>query len=175
MNLALISSSVIFMITISILTGKKLENCKNQNDTCLPYYVIPVHYHIKLTHLYMGKYDLYWPMLLHMKDEYDSFNFVGESSTTINILKSTQYIKFNILNLRVINQSNITLIRNSGITYAPKNYTEISETNLIEFYFSDILYPGLYTFKMEFFGQLKENSTKGFFKSFYTNKGNSTT
>jgi len=96
MNLALINSSVIF-ITISILTGEKLENCRNPNDTCLPYYVIPVHYHIKLTHLYKGNYDVYWPMLLNMKDEYDSFNFLGESSTTINILQSTihkiEYIK----------------------------------------------------------------------------------
>jgi len=175
MNLAQISSSVIFMITISILTGEKLENCKYPNDTCSLYFVIPVHYHIKLTHLYMGKYDMYWPMLLDIKDEYDSFNFFGESSTTINILLSTQYIKLNMLNLRVINQSNITLIRNSGITYTLKTYTEISEANLVEFYFSNILYPGLYTFKMEFVGRLTENSTKSFFKSFYTNEGNSTT
>jgi len=174
MNLVQISSSVIFMSTISILTGGKLESCKNPNDICLPYYVIPVHYHIKLTHLYMGKYDMYWPMLLHIKDEYDSFNFLGESSTTINILP-TQYIKLNMLNLRIINRSNITLIRNSGITYALKNYIEIPETNLIEFYFSNILYPGLYTFKMKFVGRLTENSTKNFFKSFYTNEGNSTT
>jgi len=175
MNLAQISSSIIFMITINILTGEKLENCESPNDTCLPYYVIPVHYHIKLTHLYMGKYDVYWPMLLNMKDEYDSFNFIGESSTTINILQSTQYIKLNMLNLRIINWSNITFIRNSGIIYTLKKYTEISETNLIEFYFSNILYPGIYTFKMEFVGRLTENSTKNFFKSFYTNEGNSTT
>jgi len=166
MNLAQISSSVIFMITISILTGKKLKNCKNQNDICLPYYVIPVHYHITLT-------DLYWPKLFDMQGEYDSFNFIGESSTTINILQSTQYIKLNMLNLRIIYQASIALIRNSGITYAPKNYTKISETNIIEFYFSNTLYPGLYTFKMEFDGRLTENSTKSFFKSFYTNKGNS--
>jgi len=161
MNLAQISSSVIFMITISILIGGKLENCKNPNDICLLYYVIPMH--IKLTHLYMGKYDMYWPMLLHIIDEYDSFNFLGESSTTINILQSTQYIKLNMLNLRVINQSNITLIRNSGITYTLKTYTDISEATLVEFYFSNILYPGLYTFKMEF---VEKTPQKVFLKVF---------
>jgi len=168
MNLAQISSSIIFMITISILTGEKLKSCKNLNDICLPYHVIPVHYHIKLTHIY-------WPKLLNIKDEYDSFNFHGTSITTINILQSTHYIKLNMLNLNIINRSNLTLIRNNGITYALKNYTEIPETNLIELYFSNILYPGLYTFEMIFFGRLTENSTKGFFKSFYTNKGNSIT
>jgi len=69
----------------------------------------------------MGKYDMYWPMLLHTKDEYDSFNFLGESSTTINILP-TQYIKLNMLNLRIINRSNITLIRNNIIKSNYKNY-----------------------------------------------------
>jgi len=166
MNLVQISSSVIFMSTISILTGGKLESCKNPNDICLPYYVIPVHYHIRLTHLYR-------PKLFNMKDEY-ILNFLGESSTTINILQSTQHIKLNMLNL-IISRSNITFIRNSGITYALTAYTEISETNLLEFYFSNILYPGLYTFKMKFIGHLTENYAKNFFKSFHTNKENSTT
>jgi len=175
MNLAQISSSVIFMITIRILTGEKLENCKYPNDICLPYYVIPVHYHIKLTHLYMGKYDFHWAKLLNMKDEYDSFNFLGELSTTINILQSTQNIKLHMLHLHIINWSNTTLIRNNGITCALKGYTKIAKTNLIEFYISNISYPGLYTFKMEYVGHLTESSTKSFFKSFYTNKENSTT
>jgi len=168
MNLVQISSSVIFMSMISILTGGELESCTNPNDICLPYYVIPVHYHIRLTHLYR-------PKLFNMKDEYDIFNFLGESSTTINILQSTQYIQLNMLNLRIINRSNITMIRNSGITYTQENHTEIRETNLIEFYFSNILYPGLYTFKTEFAGKLTENSAESFFKSFYTNEGSSIT
>jgi len=171
MNIAQLSSSVIFITTINILTGEKLNDCKNPNDICLPYYVIPVHYQIKLTHLYKHAYDFYRPKL-NIKNEDDSFNFYGKSSVTINILQSTQYIKLNKLNLRILNQLNITLIRNSGITYALTVYTEISEKNLIEFYFSNILYPGLYTFEMEYLGCLTENSANGFFKSFYTNEEN---
>jgi len=57
--------------------------------TCLSHYVIPVHYHILITHLYTGKYDFYWAKLLNIKNEYDSFNFHGESSKTINILHKT--------------------------------------------------------------------------------------
>jgi len=140
MNLAQISSSVIFIITITILTGENLNNCKNPNDTCLPYYA-PVHYHIKLTHLYMGKCDFYWTKL-NIKNEYDSFNFHGESSTTINILQSTQYIKLHMLNLHIINDSNIILIKNSGIIYAPKTYIKTYKTNYSTFHFSDVLSPG---------------------------------
>jgi len=170
MNVAQISSSVLFIITITILNGEKLESCKNPNDICLPYYVIPVHYHIKLTHLYMEAYDFY-SKLLNLKIENDSFNFHGESSITVNILQPTQYIKMHILNLMVISYQS-TLIKNNGIIYALKRYTEIPEANLLEFLFSNVLSPGLYTFKMEFFGFLTENSAKSFFKSFYTNKEN---
>jgi len=171
MNLAQISS-VIFMTTISILTGERLESCNSPN-ICLPYYVIPVHYHIKLTHLYKENYDFYWAELnVNIKNEYDNFNFYGESSTTINILQSIQYIKLHKLNLYII-KSNITLIKNNGIIYELTNYTQTSETNLSEFYFSNV-FPGLYTFKIEFFGRLTETSTKSSFKSFYTNKENGT-
>jgi len=166
MNLAQISSSVIFIITITILTGEKLENCKNPNDICLPYYVIPVHYRIKLTHSHMIM-NVSWAKLL--KHEYDGFNFHGESSTTINILHFTQHIKLHMLNL-IINKGRIKLIKNNGIIYALKKYIETSERNLLELRFFNVLSPGLYTLKMEFRGLLTENSAKSFFKSFYTNK-----
>jgi len=171
MNLARISS-VIFMTTISILTGEKLEN-SNSSNICLLYYVIPVHYHIKLT-LYMEKPD-YWAKLLNIKNinvknEYDNFYFHGESTTTINILQSTQYIKLHMLNLIKINRS--TLNKNNGIIYALKTFTHNSATNIIEYYFFNTLSPGLYTLKMEFLDHFTENSAKNFFQSFYTNKEN---
>jgi len=154
-------SSLIFIVTITILTGEKLNNCSNSNDTCLPYYVIPIHYHIKLTHL-MGTYDSYLTKLLNLKE--DSFYFRGESRTTINILQSTQYIKLHKLNL-IIDLKKITLIKNNGINYELKITTETFETNLLEFRFFNVLSPGLYTLKLEFFG-LTETSSK----SFYINK-----
>jgi len=170
MNIAQLSSSVIFITTINILTGEKLNKCKDPNDICLPYYVIPVHYHIKLTHLHMQAYDFYRPKL-NLKNKNDSFNFHGESSITINILQSTKYIKMHTLYL-IINYHS-TLIKNNGKIYAFEEYTVTPESNLSEFLFSNVLSPGLYTFKMEFLGFLKENSANSFFKSFYTNKENS--
>jgi len=158
MNQAYIISRLIFIIIITVLTGEKLNN---SNNTYLPHYVIPVHYHIKLNHLSFEKIDF------NLKYKYISF--YGKSSTTINILQSTKYIKLHMLNL-IIHREEITLIKNNGVTYALKNYTEIYDTNLLEFCFFNILSPGLYTLKMEFVGHLIEKSAKNVFKSFYTNK-----
>jgi len=168
MNLAHISSSLIFVITITDLTGEKLNRC-NLNDTCLPYYHIPVHYHINLTHLY-GKLKTYSHSaeLLNLRNEYESFNFCGVSNTTINILQSTRYIKLHIVDLIVIS-SEITLIKNNGIIYVLKEYLQTSETYLLESQFPSIIFPGLYTLKLEFLGNLTEEN---FFRSFHTNKEN---
>jgi len=139
-------------------------------DTSLPDYVIPVHYHIKLTHMYMEAYDLYWSKLLNLKNENDSFNFYGESNITINILQSTQCIKLHTLNLIIIPWKEI-MIKNNGIIYELKKYLEISETYLLESQFLSVFSPGLYTLKLKFVGHLTEDSAKNFF-SFYTNKEN---
>jgi len=171
MNQVHISISVIFIITITSLTGKKLNKCNNPNDTCLLDYVIPIHYHIKLTHVYMETYESYWTKPLNLKKENDSFTFNGESHTTINILRSTQYIKVHALNLTLY--EDITLIRNHGIIYVLKYDIDESETNIFRLYFFNVLSPGLYTLKLIFSGQLTESSSKNFFKSFYTNKKNS--
>jgi len=132
--------------------------------------MIPVHYHIKLTHLFMETYDSCWAELLNFKIEYEGFNFLGESRTTINILQSTKYIKLHI-NL-IIFPWKVTIIKNNGITYALKNFIPNSETNLSEYHFFDVLSPGLYVLKIGFHGRLTEASSKNFFKSFYTNKKN---
>jgi len=167
MNIAQISNSVIFIITITSLTGKELNKCSNLNVTCLPYYVIPMHYHIKLISSDNKKFD--FTLLLNVENEYD-FILLGESSITINVLLSTQYIKLHVLNL-VINKRTLTLIKNNGVLYVAEKYTENFETNLLEFCFSNVLSPGLYTLKLKFLAHLTENSSKNFFKSF-TNKEN---
>jgi len=118
----------------------------------------------------MEAYDFYWPKQLNLRNENDSFKFHGESSITINIIQTTQYIKLHMLNLIINSRS--TLIKSNGIIYTLKKYTETHETNLLEFRFSNVLSPGIYTFKMEFLGLLTENYAKSFFKSFYTNKKN---
>jgi len=169
MNQAYISSSLIFIVTITILAGEKLNNCSNPNDTCLPYYVIPIHYRIKLTHQ-METYDSYLEKLPNLKDEYDSFYFHGESHTTINILQSTQYIKLYMLNLII--GFCCVLIKNNGIIYALKENTVTSKTNLLEISFLNVLSPGLYILKIEFLGRFTENSSKKIFTSFYTNREN---
>jgi len=159
----MISSSLILITTITILTCEKLNNCSNSN-TCLPYYVKPVHYHIKLHSLETSdSYSIF---------EFTYFRFQGESSTIINILQSTKYIKLHAFEL-VIVRKKITLIKNNGVTYALKTYIETPETNILEFHFFNVLSPGLYTLKIEeFFGLLNEKFTKNFFKSFYTEEDN---
>jgi len=144
--------------TITMLTGEKLYNCSNP-DICLPSYVIPVHYLIKLQ---IQKYNF------SSKNQYDTLKFTGESSTTINILEPTRNIKLHGLNLFIINP--ITAIKNN-IIYALK---ESSISNDLKFHFSDVLYPGLYTLNIKFHGYLIQNSTKehSFFRSFYTKKKN---
>jgi len=114
----------------------------------------------------MEENDFYWAKLLNFTNEYNSFYFYGESNTTINILQSTQYIKLHIINSIIISWK-ITIIKNNGITY--KNYTKTFKTNLLEFHFTNVLSPGLYTLKMGFLGRLTENFSKNF-QSFYTNK-----
>jgi len=66
------------------------------------------------------------------------------------------------------------MIKNNGITYKRKSYTETSKTNLLEFRFLNVLSPGLYTLKVAFFGHLTETFSKNFIKSFYTNTENDT-
>jgi len=170
MSLAHISSCLIFIITITTLTGENLNNLCNVWNTSLPYYVIPVHYHIKLIHMYMEAYDLHWAKLLKLKNENDSFNFYGESNITINILQTTHYIKFHALNLIIFPWEGITMIKNNGIIYELKRYLQTSETYVLESQFPSVISPGLYTLKLEFVGHLTEDSAKNFFKSFYTNK-----
>jgi len=120
----------------------------------------------------MEAYDFYWAKILKLKNEYDSFNFHGESRTTINILQSTQYIKLHLnLNL-IIFHWRITLIKNNGIIYIVKEDSETSETYLLKSEFPRVIFPGLYTLKMDFVGNLTEDSAKNFFKNFYTNKEN---
>jgi len=171
MNLAHISSSLIFIITITTLTGEKLNTSCNLRDTCLPYYVIPLHYHIELKHTYgLEIYDFYWLKLPILKNENDSFRFYGASSITINILQSTQYIKLHIRNLFIIPWK-IIMIKNNGIFYELKENLRTSETYLLNSQF--VLSPGLYTLKLDFVGNLTEDSAKNFFMNFYRNKENS--
>jgi len=159
-----ISSSIIFIITITILTGETLNNCSNSN-TCLPYYVIPVHYHIKLNTI--ENYDYYSLFL------FGFIHFRGEFSTIINVVQSTKDIKLHALSLDIF-RDKIMLIKNNGVTYALKTFIGTFGTNMSEqiFHFFNVLSPGLYTLKMEFFGHLNEKYSKNVFKSFYSRKEN---
>jgi len=163
MNQAYISSSLIFIITITILTCEELSDCRNSN-TYLSSYVIPVHYHIKLSHCFEN-YDFY------VENKYNIFDFYGESSIIINIFQSTKYMKLHMINL-IIYRDKVTLIKNNGVTYALETYIETYSTNLVELCFFNELSPGLYTLKMEFSGNLTENFSNDFFKSFYTKEEN---
>jgi len=119
----------------------------------------------------MKAYNLYWPKLLNLKNENDSFYFNGWSNITISILQPTQYIKLHIQNLIIVPWK-ITMIKNNGIIYELEENLRTSELYLLKSQFSVVLSPGLYTMKLEFLGHLTEDSAKNFFRSFNTNKEN---
>jgi len=166
MNLAQINSGLIFFITITILTGEKLNNSSILKDLRFSYYIFPVHYNIKLTVLFQ-KYDSNITQLTNIRKEHRTLVFYGESGITINIFHSTQIIKVNILN-DVTN--NWRLIKSDDTSYATKKCIHDTTTNILNIYFFDILLPGLYTLKTELANHITNNNTESFFRNSYINK-----
>lgn len=119
MNLAQISSSVIFITAITFLTSEKLNNFYIINDIRLPNYVIPLHYSIKLRTFF--KDDDFYMMNLRNTEKVN-FVFYGESSTTINIYISTQNISLHTLNLN-INELKIKMIKSDSTIYELKEFS----------------------------------------------------
>ncbi|KYN19131.1 Glutamyl aminopeptidase [Trachymyrmex cornetzi] len=164
-------NSVIFIIVITTINGAEVNNFIIPKER-LPDYVIPVHYTIKLTHMIYHcsiRSDVFCEEILGYSSFPNSFPFFGEISTTINILQSTQYIRMHQVNLTIINR-NITLTKDNGIIYVLDKHRYTYHTNILEFPLSYILLPGLYTFKMEFFGHLSENH-KSIYKYFLKESG----
>jgi len=64
------------------------------------------------------------------------------------------------------------MIKNNGIIYVLEEYLKTSETYLLKSQSPSVIFPGLYTLKLEFVGHLTEDSAKNFFRNFYTNKEN---
>ncbi|XP_018360139.1 PREDICTED: aminopeptidase N-like [Trachymyrmex cornetzi] len=91
MNLAQISNSVIFILTIAVLNSEEQNNLNITNYVNFFHYVIPVHYCIQLDYIIYehidDKLDNIWEEIAGLKNEYDSFLFRGKTSTTINILR----------------------------------------------------------------------------------------
>lgn len=172
MNLAQISSSVIFITAITSLTSEKLNNFNIINDIRLPNYVIPLHYSIKLRTFF--KDDDFYMMNLRNTEKVN-FVFYGESSTTINIQISTQNISLHTLNLN-INELKIKMIKSDSTIYELKEFSHDLTMRLSNLYFVDVLSPGLYTLKMEFTSHIitDDNVEKTLFRSNYTNKENMT-
>lgn len=170
MYLAQITSSIIFISTLTILTGEKLNTSSTVNnfsdDFANP--VIPMHYDIKLT-LILTKYDSNRTKSSGVKNEYGSFLFYGKASITIHILRSTQNIKLHASNLG-INNWMTTLTQNKDIIYKPDEFLYNTETNILDLHFLDVLSPGFYTLKMDLVGQITDKDTESFFRSSDINK-----
>ncbi|KYM96082.1 Aminopeptidase N [Cyphomyrmex costatus] len=169
MNLAQISSSLTFITMITILTGEHIFYSDAPSDFHLPEYIIPVHYHINLIHLSLYETDsIYWK-LITMNYEEGSFPFIGICNITFHVLRSTQDITLNSLH-PIINDKTI-LIRSDGKIYHINEYT--IEVNIICFGFTDVLTPGLYTLKIQFFGHILKKYAQNFFEYSHTNNKNS--
>ncbi|XP_071566338.1 glutamyl aminopeptidase-like [Temnothorax nylanderi] len=167
MDVAQISSSLIFIITITALTGEELNNSSVANHFRLPSHVVPVHYNIKLN-LSLEKYDSNMTRPSYTKQEYGSFLFDGISRITINILQSTRNIKLHALHTSDIKDC---LIERNGVVYnIPKKFISSFETNVIGIDFSDILSPGLYILAIVYEGRITDNNAKNFYRSSYIEK-----
>ncbi|XP_071569674.1 aminopeptidase A-like isoform X2 [Temnothorax nylanderi] len=168
MNLAQISSSLIFITTIAIVTGEKLNNSSITTQFYLPFPelgVFPVHYAIRLTAL-IEKYDSNMTQPSDTKQEYSSLLPYRKSFITINIIQLTRKIQLHALNIR---SSSVTLTGRNNIPYATREIIYISETNILEIYFSDILYPGVYSLTLESRAQ-NTDDTENVFESSYINR-----
>ena len=180
MNLEQISSSVILLLTIAVFNSVERQNFITLNKNFSPY-VIPVHYCIQLNHINpldrsINDFNFIWKQLLiYLKLKHDDglFLFHGKTSTTINILQSTQHISLHQVHLTIINRANVTLSTKNGITYVLNKYTYIYSTNTLEFPLFYKLLPGLYIFKIKFFGHLTEKNNESFFRNVF--KGNTVT
>lgn len=169
MNPILKSSSIIFVTAITILTGEELNNFSILNifESTLAYDVIPVHYDIKLTVL-ITKYDSNRAES-YVRSVYGGFLLYGESSVTINILRTMQNIKLHVRNLPV-HYGKTVLIKNNGIIYRPKEFLESPKTNVLDLRFSEILSPGFYTLKMNLMNLITDNNKEHLFRSSTINK-----
>lgn len=169
-NMTLKSSSIIFITVITILTGEELNNFSILNifEPTLAYDVIPVHYDIKLTVL-IAKYDSSRTESSYVRNVYGGFLLYGESSITINILRTMQNIKLHIRNLPV-HYGKTVLIKNNGIIYRPMEFLESSKTNVLDLHFSEILSPGFYTLKMDLINLITDDNEEHLFRSSTINK-----
>jgi len=159
MNLAQISI-VIFITTIMILTSEGLNDVKPLANR-----VIPVHCNIQLTALLSND----------SRDESKKgskyIDFEAITGTIINLLHSTNSIKFSTLNLH-INQQSVQLIEPNGVVHYLNEILYSSEKNVSTFYFSELISPGFYTLKINSTSCVTEYDTELFFGSDYLKTNN---
>lgn len=171
MNASQINSSVKFIIFVTIAENLNNSNILSDFRPTIAYYTVPLHYDIKLT-LVPTKYNFSRTDSSSVRNEYASFLIRGESRITINILQSRRNVSLHSVNLGV-NDGMTTMIKNNGDTYRLRKSFYRFETNTLEFYFNDTLYPGLYTLKINTNGYVTPNDEENFFRSSNVNEENS--
>lgn len=161
MNLEKIRSPLIFVMITTLIGCKSESNFSIPADFRLSSMIIPMHYDVKLFLLDIDMGDFSKPNPSFVTDNYDNY-FYGSSSITINIFRTTRNIILDILNVDLSNWPE--LIKRDGLIYEPKNIT--TKGNLLDLYFSDMLFPGLYHLKIESFGRTThDNASEGFFRA----------
>lgn len=168
MNATQISNSVKLIIFISIAENLNNSNILSDFQPTLAYYVAPVHYDIKLS-LVATKSNFSTTDSSNIRNEYVSFFCHGESRITINILQSMRNITLHTSNLGV-NDGKITMVKNNGETYKLRRFFYSFTMNSLELQFYDILYPGLYTLKINTISYITPSDAENFFRSSYINK-----
>jgi len=149
---------VIFITRITILTCEGLNDVKP-----FAYPIIPVHCNIKLTVLFSND------SRNESKKGSKCVYFEATTGTIINILHSTNSIKFHTLNMH-INQQSVQLIETNGVVHYEILYSY--EKHVSTFYFSELVSPGFYTLKINSTSYITEYDTEQFFGSYLKGKNN---
>lgn len=168
MNASQISNGVKLLIFVTIAENLNNSNILSDFRPTIAYYVVPVHYDIKLN-LIATKNNFSRTNSSNIRNEYISFLCHGESKITINVLQSMRNITLHTLNLGV-NDGKTTIVKSNGETYRLKRFFYSFKMKSLELHFDDILYPGLYTLKINTIGYITPNDAENFFRSSYVNE-----
>ncbi|KAB0796160.1 hypothetical protein PPYR_10221 [Photinus pyralis] len=113
----------------------------------LPTSVLPKHYQLTLT------------------PDFTTFTFKGEVSVEIQIVKETDKIVLNALDLAVQSAN----LKEAHTKHVPSKISVLPETETAEFAFSQPIPPGDYTLNIQFTGEVNDKM-KGLYRSKYVNQ-----
>jgi hypothetical protein len=168
MDLDNIRKSFIFIIITIILAayGELHNNCSISIDSRSK--VVPIHYNISFD---PDVKAVNKSMLSKSMNKYKYLFFVGKSSATISIFRSTQTIRLfedYKINERIVYIVSAKLIKSNGIVY--KQFINFDSDILELRSNASTLHPGLYTLQIKFIRGTRNEKEEGFFRWYHRNE-----